>query len=157
MKTVYALNRTLLAACVSMYFGTGWSLILFSFPIAPQLTTDNYYNQFVPQVEAATEFFTYMTMVMMVCCVVWIISEWRTTVKWYPIIILLLVILATLLTTQFIFEYNEKMASHIIDPNELKITLDKWMTLNTIRVSIWTLQWITIMIYYLRKDLKLWH
>ncbi|UII19331.1 hypothetical protein [Fulvivirga ligni] len=157
MKTVYALNRTLLAACVSMYFGTGWSLILFSFPIAPQLTTANYYNQFVPQVEAATEFFTYMTMVMMVCCVVWIISEWRTTVKWYPIIILLLVILATLLTTQFIFEYNEKMASHITDPNELKITLDKWMTLNTIRVSIWTLQWITIMIYYLRTDLKLWH
>ncbi|UII25979.1 DUF1772 domain-containing protein [Fulvivirga maritima] len=155
MKMIYAFNRFLLMACVSMYFGTGWSLVLFSFPIAPSLTTDNYYNQFVPQVQAATEFFTYMTIVMMVCCLVFIISEWRSARKWYPIVVLLLVVVATLLTTQFIFEYNEKMASHITNPEELKTTLNKWMRLNVIRVCLWTLQWLTMMIYYLKVDLKI--
>lgn len=31
-----------------MYLGTGWPLILFSFPLASKLCPDNYYKQFVP-------------------------------------------------------------------------------------------------------------
>lgn len=148
MKLLLTLNKALLFACVSMYFGTGWSLVLFSFPIAPELTPDNYYNQFVPQVTAATEFFTYMTMVMMVCCVIFIIEEWKTPFKWYPIGVLVLVIAATLLTTTFIIPYNERMAAGITDMEELHDVLDKWMRLNVIRVSLWTLQWLLMMIFY---------
>jgi hypothetical protein len=33
-----------------MYLGTGWPLILFSFPLASNPCPDNYYKQFVPQV-----------------------------------------------------------------------------------------------------------
>src|SRR5688500_10493918 len=113
MKTVFVLNKALLFACVSMYFGTGWSLVLFTFPIAPKLTPDNYYNQFVPQVTAATHFFTYMTMVMMICCAIFIIEQWRSRDKWYPIVVLVLVIGATLLTIYFILDYNERMAAGI--------------------------------------------
>ncbi|MBT1711583.1 DUF1772 domain-containing protein [Fulvivirgaceae bacterium PWU5] len=148
MKTVYVLNKALLFACVSMYFGTGWSLVLFTFPIAPKLTPDNYYNQFVPQVTAATHFFTYMTMVMMVCCAIFIIEKWRSRDKWYPIVVLVLVIGATLLTIYFILDYNERMAEGITDPIELNTVLDKWMFLNIIRVSLWTLQWLTLMLYF---------
>jgi MFS superfamily sulfate permease-like transporter len=148
MKTVFVLNKALLFACVSMYFGTGWSLVLFTFPIAPKLTPDNYYNQFVPQVTAATHFFTYMTMVMMVCSAVFIIETWRSRDKWYPIVVLLLVVAATLLTIYFILDYNERMAAGITDPIELNTVLDKWMFLNIIRVSLWTLQWLTMMLYF---------
>lgn len=148
MKTVFVLNKALLFACVSMYFGTGWSLVLFTFTIAPKLTPDNYYNQFVPQVTAATHFFTYMTMVMMVCSVVFIIETWRSRDKWYPIVVLLLVVAATLLTIYFIIAYNERMAAGITDPIELNTVLDKWMFLNIIRVSLWTLQWLTLMLYF---------
>jgi hypothetical protein len=131
-----------------MYFGTGWSLVLFTFPIAPKLTPDNYYNQFVPQVTAATHFFTYMTMVMMVCCAIFIIEQWRSRDKWYPIVVLLLVVAATLLTIYFIIAYNERMAAGITDAIELNTVLDKWMFLNIIRVSLWTLQWLTLMLYF---------
>lgn len=155
MKKLLTLNKVILFACASMYFGTGWSLVLFSFPVAPELTPDNYYMQFVPQVLAATKFFTYMTMLMMVCCIVFIIEEWKTSIKWYPIIFLLLVILATLLTIFFIFEYNEQMTAGITDPVVLKGVLTKWMNLNTIRVSIWTLQWLVMAIYFFRAELKL--
>ncbi len=157
MKKLLTLNKVILFACASMYFGTGWSLVLFSFPGAPELTPNNYYMQFVPQVQAATQFFTYMTMLMMVCCVIFIIEEWKTSIKWYPIIFLVLVIMATSLTIYFIFEYNEQMAAGITDPAILKSVLKKWMNLNTIRVSIWTLQWLVMGIYFFRADLKLKH
>jgi len=137
-----------------MYFGTGWSLVLFSFPIAPELTPDNYYNQFVPQVTAATKFFTYMTMLMMVSCAIFIIEEWKTSLKWYPIIILALIIAATLLTTQFILPYNKQMANGIKDPAELQTILSSWMNLNIIRVLLWTLQWITIVIFFATRYSK---
>jgi len=155
MKTVFTLNKVLLFACTSMYFGTGWSLILFSFPIAPELTPDTYFIPFVSPVQAATEFFTYMTMVMMGSCVLFIIGEWKTNQKWYPIIILILVILATLLTIYFIFEYNEQMGAGIKDAAILKEVLRKWMTLNTIRVSLWTVQWLTMALYFFNTDLKI--
>jgi hypothetical protein len=156
MKTnLLTLNKALLFACVSMYFGTGWSLILFSFPIAPQLTTDNYYMQFVPQVEAATKFFTWMTMTMMVCCAIFIVEKWRSSEKWYPIAILLLIIAATLLTLTFIFPYNERMSAGITNQVELQEVLGNWMNLNIIRVSIWTLQWLIMMIYFYNHEVKL--
>ncbi len=154
MKKLLTLNKLILFACTSMYFGTGWSLVMFSFPIAPELTPDSYYMQFVPQVQAATKFFTYMTMVMMVSSVVFIIGEWKSNKKWYPIIILALVILATLLTIYFIFEYNELMSAGITDPVLLQNVLEKWMNLNTIRVSLWTLQWLSMAVYFFNIDLK---
>ena len=73
MSRLRVINSILLATCVAMYFGTGWSLILFSFPIRPQLIVNNYYLHFVPQVTAPTHFFTWMTAVMLV-------SYSRTTV-----------------------------------------------------------------------------
>ncbi len=150
MKNILSgFNRALLFACVSMYFGTGWSLVLFSFPVASQLTVGNYYLQFVPQVTAATRFFTYMTMVMMVTSGIMIIEEWRSPRKWYPILVLLLVIFATFLTIKFIFPYNQQMADGITDPTALKEVLGKWMRLNIVRVSIWTLQWVTMGFYFI--------
>ena len=154
MKSIFTFNKILLLACTSMYFGTGWSLVLFSFPIADQLTPENYYMQFVPQVQAATAFFTYMTMVMMASSVIFIIDKWKSSQKWYPIIILVLVILATALTILFIFQYNEQMEAGITDQAVLQDVLRKWMNLNIIRVSLWTLQWLTMAVYFFNSDLN---
>ena len=132
-----------------MYFGTGWSLVLFSFPIADQLTPANYYTQFVPQVTSATLFFTGMTKVMIVCCLILIIEEWKTSRKWFGIGIVLAVVLATALTIIYIFPYNKRMADGINSAEELKEVLHKWINLNIIRVSIWTVQWLLMMIYFL--------
>lgn len=154
MNKLLTINKVILFACTSMYFGTGWSLILFSFPIATELTPDNYYMQFVPQVQAATKFFTYMTMVMMASSVVFAVGEWKTKVKWYPIIIFVLVVLATALTIYFIFEYNQQMEDGITDPVLLQDILKNWMFLNKIRVSIWTLQWLTMAVYFYQIDTR---
>ncbi len=144
-------NHTLLLACTSMYMGTGLSLVFFNFVIADEMTVDNYYTHFVPQVDAATAFFTYMTVVMMVTAVIMIIAEWKTPYKWIPIIVLALVFLATALTIFFIFPYNEAMSAGITDPTVLTETLSKWMSLNRIRVSLWVVQWLCMAFYFAHK------
>ena len=155
-RVLYTVNKPLLFACVSMYFGTGWSLVLFSFPGASELTPANYYAQFVPQVEAATNFFRGMTVLMMVCCVILVIEEWKTKLKWYGIGVLLLIILATALTIIYIFPYNRSMAAGITSQEELTLVLNKWMRLNITRVSLWTVQWLLMMIYFLHCINQKW-
>src|SRR5439155_23075680 len=57
---LFTINNALLFLCVSMYLGTGWSMVLFYFPIAPQLTVDignirtykkGFFNQYVHMIE----------------------------------------------------------------------------------------------------------
>ena len=151
---LHTLNACLLFLCTSMYLGTGWSLVLFSFPIAPQLTVDNYYLQFVPQVTAATRFFTWMTLVMLVSAVVLFIAERKSPLRWYPAVVFLAVVAATLLTRFLIFRYNAEMAAGITDPARLREVLGAWMTTNLIRVLLWTVQWLGMMGYFVHKLLR---
>jgi len=138
----------LLLLCASMYLGTGWSLVLFSFPVAPQLTVGNYYLQFVPQVAAATRFFTYMTGLMIVLALVMLAAEWRTRFRWVPVVVLLGVVASTLLTTRLIFPLNAAMSDGITDATRLADVLGHWMALNRVRVGIWTVQWLALVLYF---------
>jgi hypothetical protein len=151
---LHTLNACLLFLCASMYLGTGWSLVLFSFPIASQLTVDTYYLQFVPQVTAATRFFTWMTLVMLVSAAVLFLAERRGRLRWYPAIVFLGVVAATLLTRFLIFRYNAEMAAGIGDPTRLREVLAAWMTTNRIRVGLWTVQWLAMMGYFAHKLLR---
>jgi hypothetical protein len=150
-KNLLVLNHSVLFLCVSMYLGTGWSMVLFSFPSAPHLTPDNYFYAFVPQVAAATAFFTTMTKLMIVLCIIMIIAEWKSGYRWAPIIVLLSVFAATGLTLKYIFPLNAAMTKGIKDTAELQQTLSHWMYLNKIRVSLWSVQWAAMMIYFGRK------
>ena len=142
------LNHALLFLCASMYLGTGLSLVLFSFPIAPELTPENYYLQFVPQVAAATQFFTYMTMVMLASAAIMTWAEWKTPQRWVPIAVLLGILAATGLTIWAIIPLNEEMATRITDAARLRQVLGEWMNLNRVRVGIWIFQWVCIMYWF---------
>ncbi len=150
-QTLLLVNHSLLFLCVSMYLGTGWSMVLFSFPTASHLTPENYYYAFVPQVAAATDFFTGMTKLMIVLCIIMIVAEWTTGFRWVPIVVLLAIFAATGLTLKYIFPLNNAMTHGIKDLNELQNTLGHWMFLNKIRVSFWTIQWLAMMSYFAIK------
>jgi hypothetical protein len=145
------LNHSMLFLCVSMYLGTGWSMVLFSFPNAPHLTPDNYYYAFVPQVAAATAFFTTMTKLMIALAIIMVIAEWKSGFRWVPIVVLLAVFAATGLTLKYIFPLNAAMSSGIKNTADLQETLRHWMFLNKIRVSLWSVQWAAMMIYFAGK------
>lgn len=141
-------DASLLLACASMYLGTGWSLVLFSFPSASSLSVDNYFEQFVPPVRRATRFFTWMTMVMLATAIVLIVAERNNTYVAAPAVLFVGVVAATGLTIKFIFPYNKQMAAGINDELTLQNVMRKWMLLNWIRVSLWTVQWIAIAAYF---------
>lgn len=143
-------NHILLFLCASMYLGTGGSLVLFSFPIVPQLTPANYYLQFVPQIQAATEFFTIMTKVMLACCTLMLITEWRQRTRWVPIVALAAIIASTTMEVYWVFPLNKEMASHISDPERLRLVLDEWTQLVSVRVALWCLQWAALAWYFAR-------
>jgi Domain of unknown function (DUF1772) len=142
------LDASVLLLCASMYLGTGWSLVLFSFPGRDKLTVDNYYDQFVPPVERATKFFTWWTVLMMAAAVVLIIVEWHSAHVIAPAVLLAAVIAATGLTMKFIFPYNKRMEEHIRDPAELQVVLGKWIRLNWIRTLLWTVEWAAIATWF---------
>jgi uncharacterized membrane protein len=144
-----------LLACTSMYFGTGWTGVLFLFPIAPELTPDNYYLQFVPQMHAAVHVFTWMTGAMIVSALVMLAGEWKRGVRWVPLGVLVGIVAATLLTTQAVFPLNDRLASHITDPSELRTVLAEWVRLSTIRAWIWTGEWALMAIFFGRSFFKL--
>jgi hypothetical protein len=153
-RAALVLNRAMLFVCISMYLGTGWSLILFSFPVASQLTIETYYLQFVPQVTAATHFFTFMTIVLIVAAIVMVVEQWRGPERWVPIVVLLAVVAATLLTTSVILPLNEEMRNGIRDVERLRAVLTRWMDLNRLRVVFWTVQWIAMMSFYVARELR---
>ncbi len=141
-------NHAVLFLCASIYLGTGISLTLFQFPSFDDLTVGNYSIIVVPPIERATNFFTYMTQVMFVTGVVMLLAEWRTRMRWVPIVVLLALIATTALTVLFIFDYNEELNAGITDPARLVEVMDQWMRLNWIRVGIWVVMWAAMIAYF---------
>lgn len=150
-ETATVVVAALMLLFASMYLGTGWSLVLFSFPLAPRLTPETYALPFVEPVKNATRFFTLMTTAMLVAAVVLIIGEAGSEYLWVPIVYLVGVVAATALTVLFIFPYNKELTAGVTEPDRLRVVLGKWMRLNVIRVLLWTVQWTAITMYFVLK------
>ena len=150
-RLLLLLNASFLFLTTATYLGTGWSMWLFQFPVAEHLTPANYYWVFVPQVDAATQFFTTMTKLMIASSLIMIWGEWKTGLRWVPAVVLLGVLAATGLTIWFIFPYNKAMSEGIKDPAQLRTVLHNWMNLNRVRVALWTVQWGSMMFYFARR------
>ena len=147
-KLLYVINNALLFAGVSIYFGTGWSTAIFQFPVMPHLTPDNYYLHFIPQIDAATVFFTVMVTVMLVTAGIMLLVEWKTKYRWVPIALAILVVGATCLTVFIIFPVNQILRDGVTDQAQLMEIVAQWIFLTKIRVALWSIEWIVMMYYF---------
>jgi len=141
-------NAALLFACLSMYFGTGWSMGLFTFPIKPLLTVSNYSLEYVPEIANATAFLTVMTYVIYASLALMIYTEWHRYYRWFPFVVVCSVTASTLLTVYGIFPYNRMMAAGITDQNQLNQILNIFEQRSWIRIGLWTFQWGVIMVWF---------
>jgi hypothetical protein len=57
-------------------------------------------------------------------------------------------LIATGITVLLIFPYNREMEAGITDPERLAYVLDRWMSLNWLRISFWTIPWLALMAYF---------
>jgi hypothetical protein len=150
MPRLLLLNHVILLLCASIYLGAGIFLGFFMLPLEPKLTVDNYYMLFVEPVTAATHFFTYMTILMLICGVIMLATEWLSGLRWPPAVLLLGVIAATVLTETILFPLNTRLAAHITDPAALKTLFHQWANLNRVRISLWVIQWIAMAYWFYR-------
>lgn len=150
-ETANIIVAGLMLLFASMYLGTGWSLVFFSFPLAPRLTPETYELPFIEPVKHATQFFTYMTIAMLIAAVALIVGEADSKYVWAPVAYLAGVIAATALTFLFIFPYNRELMAGVTDQDRLRMLLGKWMRLNVVRTSLWTVQWLAIALYFVLK------
>jgi hypothetical protein len=148
------LNHVLLLLCCSIYLGTGFSLVFFQFPLERQLTVDNYQLIFVSPVTAATHFFTYMTIVMLICGAIMLATEWLSGLRWVPVVVLLAIVAATALTVWVIIPLNNELAAGVADPARLKTVFHEWANLNRVRFALWVIQWAAMAYWFYRLALK---
>lgn len=151
MDALRIIDATALLLFASIYLGTGVTLVAFLFPIQEKLTPETYRVPFVEPVQAATRFFTVMTILMLVGSVGLIVLELGTWRWVWPALYLLVTVLTTLLTTRGIFKYNERMAAGIADQAELQATLTSWRRLNTLRAALWGVEWLAITAWFVER------
>ena len=144
------LNNAILMLCCSIYLGTGVTLVFFQLPLEPLLTPDSYYLVFVKPVQLATQFFTWMTVVMLVTGFIMLLSEWFNGIRWVPLVVLAAVIASTALTILLIFDLNRELANGVSDPARLKALLHTWSGYNRIRAALWAVQWLAMMVWFYR-------
>lgn len=154
MPRALLINHVLLLLFCSIYLGTGVSLVFFQFPLEPKLTVDNYYMIFVEPVTAATRFFTYMTIAMLITATIMLVTEWFSGLRWVPVVVLLGVVAATVLTMIIIIPLNKELAAGVTDPARLKVVFHEWANMNRIRVSLWAVQWAAMAYWFYRMALK---
>jgi hypothetical protein len=150
-RKLLLVSYAVLFAGVSIYFGTGWSTVIFQFPMLPELNVSNYYLHFVPQVANATSFFTVLVPVMCLICLVMLKAEWHTRWRWIPVVVLLAILAASGITYFLIFPINREMAAHITDPQQLAVAINKWVRYTWLRVALWTLEWLVMMCYFAQR------
>lgn len=151
MDALRIIDATAMLLFASIYLGTGVTLVAFLFPIQSKLTPETYRVPFVEPVQAATRFFTVMTILMLVCSIVLVVLELGTWRWLLPAFYFAVTVLTTLLTTRGIFQYNRAMAAGITDPVELQATLTKWRQLNTYRASLWGVEWLAITAWFVER------
>ena len=154
MPRLLLLNHVVLLLCCSIYLGTGVSLVFFQLPLEPQLTIANYQTIFVAPVTAATHFFTYMTIVMLICAAIMLATEWLSGLRWPPAVVLIAVIAATALTVWVIIPLNNELAAGITDPARLKAIFHEWADLNRVRFALWIIQWAAVAYWFYRLALQ---
>lgn len=154
MPRALLLNHCVLFLCTSIYVGIGIFMLFFLFPMEPRLTPDNYAMLFVDPVANATSFLTWMTILMFVTALVMLATEWFTGLRWVPVIVLLGLSAATLLTMYALFPYNRELTAGITDPERLKHVFSNWACLNRIRISLWFVQWLAMMYWFYRMALQ---
>ena len=135
----------------SIYLGTGFTIVFYLGPLQPRLNPATYKLPFVEPVRLATRTFTVMTSLMLAGSAGLIALEAGTRYWILPAIYLAATIAATLLTTRIMFPINNRMSEGVETQEELQPLLTRWRRFNTIRFSLWGVEWVAITTWFVSR------
>jgi hypothetical protein len=135
----------------SIHMGLMTSLVLFWYSSWNGLTIDTIQNNFGIPAILATRLFVILIPIMMITATIMIISEWKTSLKWPAVIVLIRIMGSTAMAKYFIFPINDIIYAGVKTNEELKPLLLKWMSLNNWRVFFSVLTWLGMYTFYTMK------
>lgn len=135
----------------SMHMGLMTSLVLFWYDSWEGLTIDTIQNNFGIPATLATELFVILIPIMMITASIMIVSEWKTSLKWPAIIVLIGILGSTATAKYFIFPVNDIIYAGVKTNEELKVLLLRWMVLNNWRIFFSVLTWLGMFAFYTMK------
>jgi len=151
-RTLIDLNNAYIFFCSSVYLGMFWSLHFFWFPHYPDtLNLGNYYDAIIPQTTTATRYFFITIPIMAVAILIMLITEWKSRLRWVPILWIPGLLAPVIVQQAFIEKINNEFIAGVKDMETLKTLLTKWMFMNDVRFVILTLMWGVTMYFFLAK------
>ncbi|WP_163713832.1 hypothetical protein [Mangrovibacterium lignilyticum] len=151
-QTLIDINNAYIFFCSSVYLGMFLSLHFFWFPHYPStLTLDNYYNAIIPQTTSATKYFFITIPIMAVAIVIMLITEWKSKLKWVPILWIPGLFAPVIVQQIFIEDINDAFKAGVTDMATLQSLLKEWMFLNDVRFVILAFMWAVTMYFFLAK------
>jgi hypothetical protein len=150
-RYLLALNHAFIFFCSSLYLGLFWSLHFFFFPSYTNLKVGDYYSHIIPQTTAATRFFFVEIPIMSVCLIIMLITEWKTRLRWVPILWIPGLLIPVYVQQALIEPINTMLANGVTDQAQLDSLLQQWMFLNNVRWIILTIMWGVTMYYFIAK------
>lgn len=155
VRTLVDINNAYIFFCSSIYLGMFWSLHLFWFPNYPStLTLENYYDAIIPQTTLATKFFFVTIPIMAVAIVVMLITEWKTHLRWVPILWIPGLLAPVIVQQAYIEAVNNEFSAGVTSEARLQELLQEWMYLNDIRWIILSIMWGVTMYFFIAKARK---
>lgn len=155
VRTLVDINNAYIFFCSSIYLGMFWSLHLFWFPNYPStLTLENYYDAIIPQTTLATQFFFVTIPIMAVAIVIMLITEWKTHLRWVPILWIPGLLAPVIVQQAYIEAVNNEFSAGVTSEARLQELLQEWMYLNDIRWIILSIMWGVTMYFFIAKARK---
>lgn len=155
VRTLVDINNAYIFFCSSIYLGMFWSLHLFWFPNYPStLTLENYYDAIIPQTTLATQFFFVTIPIMAVAIVVMLITEWKTHLRWVPILWIPGLLAPVIVQQAYIEAVNNEFSAGVTSEARLQELLQEWMYLNDARWIILSIMWGVTMYFFIAKARK---
>lgn len=155
VRTLVDINNAYIFFCSSIYLGMFWSLHLFWFPNYPStLTLENYYDAIIPQTTLATQFFFVTIPIMAVAIVVMLITEWKTHLRWVPILWIPGLLAPVIVQQAYIEAVNNEFSAGVTSEARLQELLQEWMYLNDVRWIILSIMWGVTMYFFIAKARK---
>lgn len=155
VRTLVDINNAYIFFCSSIYLGMFWSLHLFWFPNYPStLTLENYYDAIIPQTTLATQFFFVTIPIMAVAIVIMLITEWKTHLRWVPILWIPGLLAPVIVQQAYIEAVNNEFSAGVTSEARLQELLQEWMYLNDVRWIILSIMWGVTMYFFIAKARK---
>ncbi len=155
MPRTILLTNVLLLLGASIHLGAGLLLVFGTAPPEAALSAEVYRALFSAQASATSGIFAWISLAMLACAVLMLLSEWFSGLRFVPVVVLAAIVAAMLATRALALPLDRSLAAGVADPAQhLRPLLERMASLNRIRLALSATEWTAMAYWFYRMALK---